>query len=57
MTQRSIPAAFMRGGTSKGLFFLRRDLPVDPADWDPIFLAAIGSAASVTIRIRRLGKK
>jgi len=43
MTQRAIPAIFMRGGTSKGLFFHRRDLPAEPADWDPIFLAAIGS--------------
>jgi hypothetical protein len=43
MTQRAIPAVFMRGGTSKGLFFHRRDLPADPARWDAIFLAAIGS--------------
>lgn len=43
MSQRAIPAAFIRGGTSKGLFFHRRDLPADSAEWDPIFLAAIGS--------------
>jgi 2-methylaconitate isomerase len=43
MPQRAIPAVFMRGGTSKGLFFHRRDLPADPAEWDPVFLAAIGS--------------
>jgi hypothetical protein len=43
MTQRAIPAVFMRGGTSKGLFFHRRDLPADTALWEPIFLAAIGS--------------
>ena len=43
MPQRAIPAVFMRGGTSKGLFFHRHDLPADPAEWEPIFLAAIGS--------------
>ena len=43
MTQRAIPAIFMRGGTSKGLFFHRRDLPDDVARWEAIFLAAIGS--------------
>jgi 2-methylaconitate cis-trans-isomerase PrpF len=37
-----LPAVFMRGGTSKGLVFHRRDLP--PRDhWDAIFLAAMGS--------------
>ena len=48
MSQRSIPAVFMRGGTSRALFFHRRDLPpaTPPADckaWDPIFTAALGS--------------
>ena len=33
----------MRGGSSKGVFFHRRDLPEDRALSDPIFLAAIGS--------------
>ena len=33
----------MRGGTSKGLFFHRRDLPADRAQWDALFLAALGS--------------
>ena len=27
MTQREIPAVFMRGGTSRALMFHRRDLP------------------------------
>ena len=31
MTQLRIPAVYMRGGTSKGVFFLRDDLPADPA--------------------------
>ncbi len=41
--QTGIRAVFMRGGTSNALVFHRRDLPEDPADWDDIFLAAIGS--------------
>ncbi len=43
MTQRAIPAVFMRGGTSKGLFFHERDLPRDAKGRDALFLAAIGS--------------
>jgi len=43
MTQRRIPAAFIRGGTSKGVFFHERDLPKEPALRDQIFLDVIGS--------------
>jgi 2-methylaconitate cis-trans-isomerase PrpF len=43
MTQRRLPAAFMRGGTSKALMFDARDLPADRAEWDPVFLSALGS--------------
>ena len=43
MSQIALPAVFMRGGTSKGLFFHRRDLPADRAEWDALFLAALGS--------------
>jgi len=39
---RSLPAVFARGGTSKGLLFHARDLP-PRAEWDALFLAAIGS--------------
>lgn len=38
-----IPATFMRGGTSNALVFRAADLPVDRAEWDAIFLAAMGS--------------
>jgi 2-methylaconitate cis-trans-isomerase PrpF len=41
--QRRIRAVFVRGGTSRALVFHRADLPADPAAWDPIFLAALGS--------------
>jgi hypothetical protein len=42
MPQLAIPAVFMRGGTSRAVMFHARDLP-DRAEWDPIFLAAMGS--------------
>ena len=38
----ALPAVFMRGGTSRAVMFHQRDLP-DRADWDPVFLAAMGS--------------
>ncbi|MCR9072833.1 MAG: 2-methylaconitate cis-trans isomerase PrpF family protein [Alphaproteobacteria bacterium] len=38
-----IPAVFIRGGTSKGLFFHARDLPNDRESRDAIFLAVLGS--------------
>src|ERR1700744_423853 len=41
--QRSIPAVFMRGGTSKAIMFHARDLPADRSAWDAIFTAAMGS--------------
>jgi 2-methylaconitate isomerase len=43
MSQRTLPAVFMRGGTSKGLYFHLRDLPEDRAAWDPMFCGAMGS--------------
>jgi 4-oxalomesaconate tautomerase len=41
--QTAIPCTLMRGGTSKGPFFLRRDLPEDEATRDRVLLAALGS--------------
>jgi 2-methylaconitate isomerase len=43
MKQVRIPAAFMRGGTSKAIMFLEKDLPRDRSLWDRIFLSALGS--------------
>jgi hypothetical protein len=43
MKQLKIPAVFMRGGTSNAVVFNAKDLPADRAQWDEIFLAAIGS--------------
>jgi 2-methylaconitate cis-trans-isomerase PrpF len=41
--QPFIRAVFMRGGTSKGVFFHARDLPADRAAQERIFLGVIGS--------------
>ncbi len=41
--QRSIPCLFMRGGTSRGPFFLESDLPGDVALRDATLLSVMGS--------------
>ncbi len=41
--QTRIPCMMMRGGTSKGAFFLASDLPTDAAARDRVLLAAMGS--------------
>jgi 4-oxalomesaconate tautomerase len=41
--QRAIPCTLMRGGTSKGPFFLASDLPGDIATRDRVLLAVMGS--------------
>ena len=38
-----IPASFLRGGTSKGIFLNRAHLPPDQSQWDAIFLGIMGS--------------
>ncbi len=43
MSQDFIPAAFIRGGSSKGVFFHAKDLPTDRAAIDPILLSVLGS--------------
>jgi 4-oxalomesaconate tautomerase len=41
--QRSIPCLFMRGGTSRGPFFVESDLPSDIAQRDAVLLSVMGS--------------
>lgn len=41
--QTPIPCYFMRGGTSRGPFFLASDLPADVATRDRVLLAVMGS--------------
>ncbi|HLG88257.1 MAG TPA: 2-methylaconitate cis-trans isomerase PrpF [Alphaproteobacteria bacterium] len=43
MAPLRIPAVYMRGGTSKGVFFLADDLPTDPVARDRILMRVIGS--------------
>jgi len=42
-TQIAVACSVMRGGTSKGLYFLAADLPADTAARDRFLLAAMGS--------------
>lgn len=41
--QRRFPAVYMRGGTSRGVFFHRKHLPAQRDDWTPIFLRVLGT--------------
>ena len=43
IAQKRIPAFFMRGGTSKGPFFDKRDLPTNRKERDAILLKVMGS--------------
>src|SRR5690606_6971080 len=43
MTQSSAPCMWMRGGTSKGGYFLASDLPADPAARDAFLRSVMGS--------------
>jgi len=43
VTQLKIPAVYMRGGTSKGVFFIAADLPADLRERERILLRVIGS--------------
>lgn len=44
--QTAIPYMHLRGGTSKGLYFLAGDLPLDAETRDAVLLAAMGSPDS-----------
>lgn len=43
MPNSKIPCVYMRGGTSKALFFLDEDLPSDELERDKVILSAFGS--------------
>jgi len=49
MTQTGIPFFFMRGGTSRGPYFRRSDLPEDQDQLARILIAAIGSGHPLNI--------
>jgi 2-methylaconitate cis-trans-isomerase PrpF len=43
VTQNAIPCTFMRGGTSRGPYFLRDDLPADREAMAQVILSVVGS--------------
>lgn len=43
MYMQKYPCVYMRGGTSKAVFFHEKDLPEDQACWDEIFLKVMGT--------------
>ena len=55
MVQLSIPAVFMRGGTSRAIFFRDADLPPDQAVRDRVILAAMGSPDSYGRQLDGMG--
>lgn len=50
-----IPALYMRGGTSKGVFFNAAELPADKDARDALLLRVIGSSAPYQKQIDGLG--
>ena len=49
MTTRAIPCVLMRGGTSRGPYFLASDLPSDPAERDEVLLQVMGSGHELQV--------
>ncbi len=49
MTQTAIPYLFMRGGTSRGPYFNKADLPADRAELAEVLLAVVGSGHPLNI--------
>ena len=49
MTQTGIPFVFMRGGTSRGPYFNRADLPDDRETLAEVLVAALGSGNAINI--------
>lgn len=53
--RKSIPAVWMRAGTSKGLFIHRHHLPTSTTLWEPILLSAMGSSTGRSRQIDGVG--
>ena len=49
MTTRAIPCVLMRGGTSRGPYFLASDLPSEPAERDEVLLQVMGSGHELQV--------
>lgn len=55
MRQLRIPATYMRGGTSKGVFFVADDLPMNAAERDRWLLRIVGSPDAYGKQIDGMG--
>lgn len=53
--QFRVPAVYMRGGTSRGVFFHSRDLPDSREAWDAIFMAVLGTPDPYQRQLNGLG--
>jgi 2-methylaconitate cis-trans-isomerase PrpF len=49
MTTRAIPCVLMRGGTSRGPYFLASDLPSDPVERDEVLLQVMGTGHELQV--------
>lgn len=49
MVMKSIPCVIMRGGTSKGVFFKKEDLPLNDVERDKVILKIFGSGDPMQI--------
>lgn len=49
MTKRAIPCVLMRGGTSRGPYFLASDLPSDPVERNEVLLQVMGSGHELQV--------
>ena len=38
-----LPVSIIRGGTSKGVYILKKDLPTNEEEWNPLLLRLMGS--------------
>ena len=54
-TSGTLPAVFMRGGTSKALMLHRADVPGEIAAWGPAFLSAMGSPDPYARQLNGMG--
>ena len=50
-----IPSVLMRGGTSRGPFFLRADLPPDEAARNAVLIAAMGAGHELQVDLQPIG--
>lgn len=53
--QRALPAAYVRGGTSRAVIFKHDDLPAEREQWKPIFQAVLGSPDPESKQLDGLG--